>query len=410
MNKKHYIDRKIEKKISQYLKQFPSLILIGPRQSGKSTTLKEKFTPRYKYITLEDPSVRESVIADPKLFLETLPRYVIFDEIQYVPELLTYLKITIDASRNIKGRFILTGSQQFQTMKNVSETLAGRVGLLRLLPLCYEEIKNKYHFFQKDLSKPNSLKIFIYSCLHGSYPEIFTHPKYDSRAWYDGYIQTYLERDIRTIYNVGNLRDFHRFIRLLAARCSQVLNLSSIASDLGVAVNTIKNWISLLESSYIIYLLSPYYRNIGKRITKSPKIFFTDCGLLCHLLNIRRKEDLLNHPLIGAIFENYCIQETIKYFENRGMSPEMYYIRTKTGKEINLILETKEGLLPVEIKFTKTPNRKMVESMEFFYTEIKGLKLLKGFLVSLTDTILPITKNITSCSVHTYFNYLEKLL
>lgn len=406
MNRKFYISRKIEKKIKQYLRQFPAVILTGPRQSGKSTTLKEIFTPKYEYITLEDPSIRESFISEPKLFLEKLPRYIIFDEIQYAPELLTYLKMLIDDSRDVKGRFLLTGSQQFQMMKNISETLAGRVGLLHLLPLSYEEIKDKV----SPKKKVNSLKIFIHSCLRGSYPELYRHPKYDSRAWYDSYIQTYLERDIKSIYNVGNLRDFHRFMRLLASRCSQQLNLSNLANDLGVAVNTVKKWISLLESSYIIYLLSPYYKNIGKRIVKSPKIYFTDCGLVCHLLNIKSRDVLINHPLIGALFENYCIQETIKYFENMGLTAELYYIRTKTGKEIDLILDTKNGFVPIEIKFTKSPARRMVESVEYFHKEIKKLSLAKGFLVSLTDISLPLTKNITACNIHSYLDKLRDLV
>ncbi|MDO9513028.1 MAG: ATP-binding protein [Elusimicrobiota bacterium] len=343
---------------------------------------------------------------DRELFLEKLPHRVIFDEIQYTPELLTYLKMLIDDSRDVKGRFILTGSQQFQMMKNISETLAGRAGLLSLLPLSYEEIKDRV----SSKKKGGSLEIFVHSCLTGSYPELFTHSGYDSRAWYDSYVQTYLERDIKSIYNVGNLRDFHRFMRLLASRCSQQLNLSNLANDLGVAVNTVKKWVSLLEASCIIYLLSPYYKNIGKRITKSPKIYFTDCGLLCHLLNIRRRPDLLNSPLIGPLFENYCIQETIKYFDNMGLTAELYYIRTKTGKEIDLILDTQNGFVPIEIKFTKSPTRKMAESIEYFHKEIKKLSLAKGFLVSLIDTSLPLTENMTACNIHSYLGKLKKLV
>jgi len=401
-----YIHREIEKKIKTFLKQFPVVILTGPRQTGKSTTLKEVFVPRYKYISLEEPTIRENILSDPKLFLDTLPDRVILDEIQYIPELLPYLKMKVDENRTLKGKFILTGSQQFQMMKNVTETLAGRTGLLRLLPFSYVETKE---IFLKKY-KLNPLKIFIHTCLRGSYPEIFIHNKYDARAWYDSYIQTYLERDIRNIYNIGNLRDFHRFLRLLASRCSQILNLSNIASDLGVAVNTVKNWLSILEASYIIYLLPPYYKNIGKRITKSPKIYFTDCGLLCHLLNIKKENELLNHPLLGAIFENYCIQETVKLFENEGLRPEIYYLRTKTGKEIDLILEVTEGVYPIEIKFTKTPTLKTIEPLLYFYREIKKIKLLKGFLFCLVDTKSKVTKDISALNIDSYIEEICKII
>ena len=393
-----YINRIIENKIKRYLKQFPAVILTGPRQSGKSTTLKEIFCPKYKYITLEDPSIRESIMSEPELFLEMQPKYLIFDEIQYFPEILIHLKILIDKSREEKGRFILTGSQQFKMMKNVSETLAGRIGILHLLPLSFEE---------KQI-KSNSLKSFSKNCIKGSYPELFTHPKYNIQAWYDSYIQTYLERDIKSIYNIGNLRNFTRFMILLASRCAQQLNLSQIANDIGTAVNTIKNWVSLLEASYIIYLLPPYYQNIGKQISKSPKIYFTDSGLVCHLLNIRREEDLINHPLIGSFFENYCIQEHLKHFENIGIRPELYYIRTKTGKEIDLLIRKGNRFMPIEIKLTKSPNKRMTEPMEFFYYQVKGIKLEKGIILSLINEKLPLTKNVIAYNFNEYFSYLKK--
>jgi len=395
-----YIKRTIEKKIKAYLKQFPSVILTGPRQSGKSTTLKKILSPKYKYITLENPSLRENISDDPKLFLDEQPDYIIFDEIQYFPELLVHLKMIIDKDRGKRGIFILTGSQQFALMKDVTETLAGRVGILHLLPLSFGEINEKN----------TPLNRFVNACLRSSFPEMVTHKKYDVRAWYEAYVQTYLERDIKSIYNVGNLRDFHRFMRLLAARCSQLLNMRDIAQDLGVAVNTVKKWISLLEASYNLYLLPPYYRNIGKRIVKSPKIYFSDVGLLCHLLGIRRREDLINHPLVGFIFENYCIQETVKCFENKGLRPEIYYVRTKEGKEIDLIIETAGGFIPVEFKFTKSLTKRMTASMEYYYGSIQKLNLEKGFLVSLFDENIPFSKKITACGVNYYLRYLEKNL
>jgi len=242
-NCKFVITRKIEVSIKKYLRQFSAVMISGPRQAGKSTKKKQKFCPKYKYVTLEDPSIREQITADPWLFFDELPKFLIFDEIQYLPEILVYIKMIIDRERNIKGRFILTGSQQFRSMKGISETLAGRIGILHLLPLSFEETTQK-----------DSLKIFTQACLRGSYPEIFLHSDYDSRAWYDSYTQTFLERDIKSIYDIGSLRDFHRFMRLLASRCGQLLNLSSLAADLGVAVNTVKKY--LFWKQAILYTCS----------------------------------------------------------------------------------------------------------------------------------------------------------
>jgi predicted AAA+ superfamily ATPase len=324
---------------------------------------------------------------------------IIFDEIQYLPDILVYLKMIIDESRDINGSFILTGSQQFRMMKDVTETLAGRAGILHLLTLSHDET----------LAKKNPLASFIQTCLRGSYPELCTHPKYSARAWYDSYVQTYLERDIKSIYNVGNLRDFHRFMRLMASRCSQQLNMSNIAKDLGVAVNTIKKWISLLEASYIIYLLPPYYGNIGKRLTKSPKIYFTDCGLVSHLLGLKQQDELLSHPNIGALYENYCIQEIVKHFENKGIRPELYYIRTKTGKEIDLLLEVKDGFIPVEIKFSKTINEKKTNAMNYFANEAANLKLNYGFIISLVNKKTLIEQNISVCNINIFLKHLNTL-
>ncbi len=393
-----YISRTIEHKIIEYLKQFPAVILTGPRQSGKSTMLKQIFSLKYKYITLEDPSIRESILSEPKLFLESQPDKLIFDEIQYCPDVLVYLKMEIDNNRNFRGRYILTGSQQFRMMRNVTETLAGRVGILHLLPFSFKEKKITNH----------SLKIFGENCISGSYPELVTHPKFNIQAWYDSYIQTYLERDVKNIYNIGSLRDFHRFMKLLASRCGQLLNLSHLANDIGIAVNTAKHWISLLEASYIIYLLPPYYKNIGKQISKAPKIYFSDNGLVCHLLNIKKYNDLINHPLLGVFFENYCIQEHLKYFENLGTRPDLFYIRTKTGYEIDLLINTAKGFIPVEIKLSKSPTKKMTDPIEYFINNIKELKLKKGILLSMADEILPLSKNVTAYNINKYFELLNK--
>ena len=269
--KDRYIHRRLEDVLKKLIKSFPAVALTGPRQSGKSTLLKNIFGGTYTIISFDDPITRERAISDPRLFIDGLREKIIFDEIQYVPQLLSYIKILIDHNCSKRGRFIITGSQQFHLIKNLGDTLAGRIALLNLLPFSIEE-KRQIPFLRNKLLDTQAN--FIHSSLRGSFPEIALHPEMESDAWYGSYIQTYLERDLRTIYNIGSLREFQQFLHLLATRCSQILNLSSFANDLGISVNTIKKWLSILEASHIIYILPPYYRNLGKRITKSPKIYF----------------------------------------------------------------------------------------------------------------------------------------
>ncbi|HDK17525.1 MAG TPA: GTP-binding protein, partial [Nitrospirae bacterium] len=268
MKKEIYVHREIEGPLKALIRQFPAVALTGPRQSGKSTLLKKIFGKTHRYISFDEPLTRQRAVSDPELFLDNIEEPVIFDEIQYAPELLSHLKILIDNDRNKRGRFILTGSQQFNLMKNLSDTLAGRIGLLTLLPFSKQE-KNRIPSMKKKLK--NTQKFFTDACLRSSFPEVSVHPGMDFEAWCGSYIQTYLERDIRTTYNIGSLREFQKFMQLLAARCSQFLNLNSLSGELGVAVNTIKKWISVLEAGQLIYLLNPYYRNLGKRIIKRPK-------------------------------------------------------------------------------------------------------------------------------------------
>ncbi len=239
MAKKKYIHRQIEHVLTKLVKQFPAVVVTGPRQSGKSTLLKEMFSSTHTYLSFDDPIIRESAISDPKFFLEGAAEKVIIDEIQYVPQLLSYLKILIDKDRYKRGRFILTGSQQFTMIKNLGDTLAGRVGIIELLPFCVEEKKDARGIKKWFNSQEG---YFVHSCLQGSFPEIVVYKDIDVDFWYSSYLQTYLERDVRTIYNIGNLRDFQRFIQLLATRCTQVLTLNSFSSELGIAVNTIKRW------------------------------------------------------------------------------------------------------------------------------------------------------------------------
>jgi hypothetical protein len=341
------------------------------------------------------------------LFIENSGEKIIFDEIQYVPQLLSYIKIVIDENRHKYGRFIITGSQQFSLIKNLADTLAGRIALFELLPFNIEE-QRKIPSLKNKLV--NTQDYFIHACLRGSFPEITLYSDMDFSAWYGSYLQTYLERDIRTIYNVGMLREFQQFLRLLAGRCAQILNLSSLASDLGVSINTIKKWLSILEASRIVYILPPYYRSLGKRITKNPKIYFLDAGLVSYLTGIKTKEHLFNGPLAGALFENFIIQETVKHFFNRGIRPNLFYIRTHNNIEVDLLIEFNLQLFPFEIKLTKTPNIGMASPIERFRKIFNKLKINAGRLISLSENDISLTENVSAVSIDSYLSCLQGLL
>lgn len=402
-----YIPRQIEDSLREQARQFPAVALTGPRQSGKSTLLKHLFGRTHAVISFDDPVTREMAQADPKLLIESAGANIIFDEIQYVPGILSYLKIIIDQDRHKTGRFLITGSQQFNLIRNLGDTLAGRIALFDLLPFGIEE-KKRIESLKNRLTGTEDY--FVHSSLRGSFPEITTHPDMDPVVWYSGYVQTYLERDIRTVYNVGILREFQQFLRLLAIRCSQILNLSSLASETGVSVNTVKKWISILEASRIIYILPPYYRNMGKRITKSPKVYFLDLGLVCYLAGIKTPDQVISGPLAGALFENFVMQETVKYFINRGMRPNLYYARVHNNIEIDLIIESGLRLFPFEIKLTKTPHTGMAGHIERFKALFDKLKIEPGGVISLSSRDVPLTRSVSVISFDSYFKNLGQIL
>lgn len=390
-----YINRQIESKVRDLLNTFPSLAVTGPRQSGKSTllmhTLKE-----YRYVSFDDPLIREQSISDPHFFLDSIGEKVIIDEIQLSPQILSYIKMRIDRERDKKGVYVFTGSQQFPLIKNLGDSLAGRIALLDLLPFSVNEKKAA-------LPIKDTLDYFVDACLRGSYPEIVADTSIESGNWYSSYIQTYLERDVRNIYNIGNLRDFQRFMQLLAGRCGQILNLSTFAGDIGVSVPTIKSWLSVLEASRIIYLLAPYYNNLGKRIVKAPKVYFLDCGLVCHLVGLRSREHLLNGPMAGALFETFCIQETVKLFFNKGERPRLYYLRTNNNLEIDLLIEgAAQILIPVEIKFSKTPALSMGSNIARFKKTFSMLPVMQGIILCLTSKSTPLSPEITAMGFDDY--------
>lgn len=377
-----YVPRDIEPTLRQMLGQFPAVAVTGPRQSGK-TTLLQHVLPDYVYLTLDDPLVRRQALEDPELLLDEAGERVVIDEIQYAVSLLPYLKMRIDRARERTGRFVVTGSQQFAMMKNLGETLAGRIGLLELLPFGVGETARG---LGRKTGKWEARAAFVHTCLRGSFPEPALRTRVDPDRWYAAYIQTYLERDIRSIYDVGSLREFERFLQLLAARCAQVLNLSVLAAEVGVGVNTIKRWVSILEACRIIYLLPSYHTNLGKRIVKAPKIYFLDCGLVCYLTRLRDAEHLLRGPMAGPLFENFCVQEAVKVFLAEGVQPRLYYLRTKAGLEVDLLVEGADGrVAPFEIKLSRTPRVEMAGALAKFRKEFAAIAPLPGGLVSLSE-------------------------
>lgn len=405
MSKINYIHRDIEPVIKSLARQFPAVVITGPRQAGKSTLLQKLFGKTHTYTALDDPITREEALADPRMFLESLGAKAIIDEIQYAPHLLSYLKIAIDQDRDKRGRFILTGSQQFTMMKEIGETLAGRIGIAELLPFSLSEMKKALG--KEPFQKPEDY--FLKASLTGSFPEIVTRPRFKRDSWYGAYLQTYLERDIRSLYNIGSLREFQAFLKLLATRVGQMLNLNSLSADVGVTVNTLKQWISILEASRMIYLLPPFYNNLGKRIVKSPKVYFMDNGLLCYLLSIQHQDFLLKSPIAGPLFESFVIQEVVKTFLNRGLRPPLYYIRTHNGVEVDLLIEKNHFLYPVEIKISKTPRISDADPMRQIKIIFKNLTWKPGRIVSLSPKNQAMTTAILFQPIDHFVEELTKL-
>lgn len=331
-----YLHRLLEKTLSQVQKTFPAVVLTGPRQSGKSTLLRHFLAARKPTIlSLEEPHTRALIAEDPLSYLKRLPKPVVLDEIQYYPDITIYVKMLVDADRK-PGLWFLTGSQQFALMRHVSESMAGRAAILTLPPLQMRERK-----------KTPSLEGFMAG---PSYPEPLLARKKHTTLWYSSYLQTYLERDVRTQLFVSDLRDFEQLIRLLAARTAQVLDYTSLAGPLGLSVPTVKRWVSTLSAGYIIHLLQPYFENFGKRIIKSPKIYFYDPGLPAYLLRLDQGPPIRHGPMAGALFENSVISEMLKAEWAKGTPPEFYYWHSQGGMEVDLLVPGRGGYDPVEIK------------------------------------------------------------
>ena len=399
MQKEFYLPRSIETRVKKAAQEFPSVALVGPRQSGKTTLLQRLFGESHSIISMEPPDVRAAALNDPRGFLALYPPPVVFDEIQYTPDLLPYIKEEIDKQRNKAGQFILTGSQNLLLMQQVTESLAGRAAVLKLLPLSRWELFESpartlpWEKAPSAALTTQSSKELWEQILRGSYPELARDPARDARLWQASYVQTYLERDVRNLRNIGDLTLFQSFLRALAARSAQILNLSQLARDVGVSVNTAKDWISILEASFQIFILRPYHANIGKRLIKSPKVYFTDTGLLCYLVGLRDVEHAIAGPMGGAIFENFVIAELFKIFLHRGEEPNLYYWRTSDGSEVDLIVDAQGKLIPLEIKQTETSNPKMAKEILSFQQIFKN-KAGKGYVIYSGNMVLPLEKDV----------------
>lgn len=346
-----YHRRSIESLLKKYLKGFCVVGITGPRQSGKSTLLKHFLGETYRYITFDDYRMVEFFYEDPKKFMEIYSDRVIFDEVQKVPEIFNYIKIAVDNDRRNYGKFVITGSSQFAFIRKITESLAGRIGLLTLLPFEYCEL-------------PKELK--GEALYEGAFPELINRSYELKNEWYASYLETYIEKDVRQVYDIGNIRDFRKLIMLLAANIGNILNMSRYANDLGVAVSTIKKWISVLEASYMVFLLPAYLQNNRKSIVKSPKVYFIDNGLVTYLCGITNRELFERGPMAGALFENYIVSEAHKRVVNLPRFNPLFYYKEQRGLEIDLIFDDFGKRKLIEIKNTSTFRSKMIQPIEKF--------------------------------------------
>ncbi|MBN2657226.1 MAG: ATP-binding protein [Calditrichaeota bacterium] len=361
------ISRKLADTLLLRSTQYPVVAIVGPRQSGK-TTLVRQIYPEKKYISLEDFDNREFALDDPRGFLDSVKEGAVLDEIQRAPKLLSFLQTEVDRNPE-PGRFILTGSNQFLLMKGISQSLAGRISINRLLPFSLEELKGSSY-------EPDTLEPFLYK---GAYPRIYDQ-NLDSRDWYSNYLSTYFEKDLKDFIHVSDLSAFRKLLILLASSCGQLLNLSSIGNSIGISHNTVKSWISALEASYLVFLMQPYHKNYKKRIVKSPKIYFYDTGIVSTLLKLSDPQQLENHYIRGALFENWAVTEYIKFQMNRGLDSDCYFWRDHTGNEVDLLFERGGSLFPVEIKSGKTITRDYFKGLNYFASlaDIQNSALVYG--------------------------------
>jgi predicted AAA+ superfamily ATPase len=358
--------RFLTSELEEFAKQYPIVTVMGPRQSGKTTLVRHAF-PDKSYVNLEALDIQELAQADPRAFLARYPQGAILDEIQRVPSLLSYIQVIVDEHPQ-KGMFILTGSHQLELHEAITQSLAGRTALLNLLPLSLAEMTGAHIEYSLDEA-----------LLKGGYPRIF-HDQLDPTKAYRNYFQTYVERDLRQLINVKDLTQFQRFVKLCAGRIGQLLNLESLSNDVGVSSNTLKEWISILEASFILIRISPFHENFGKRVIKSSKLYFTDVGLASYLLGIENVAQMARDPLRGHLVENLVVLELIKSRLNQGLDPHLYFFRDAHGHEVDLIFQSAHELIPIEIKAAETFNSSFLKNLIFFQ-ELAGKRASRGVVI-----------------------------
>lgn len=361
------IKRQIFDQIQQAAKAYPVVTITGPRQSGKTTLCRASF-PNHGYVSLEDPQERDFATRDPRAFLARYPSGAILDEIQRTPDLASYIQGIVDAQQK-PAQFILTGSENFALSETVSQSLAGRTAVFTLLPFSMAELSTTV--------QTQSIDDILY---RGFYPRIFDQAIAPT-SFYGSYVQTYIERDLRNLSNVHDLGVFQTFLKLCAGRTGQLLNLENLGNEAGISHTTAKKWISLLETSYIIYRLRPYYKNFNKRITKTPKLYFGDVGLACYLLGIQSPEHLQSHPLKGSLFETLVVTEMLKSRLNQGLTADMFFFRDSNDNEVDIVLETPPGLSAIEIKSGQTIIPDFWKGLDYFAGVLGKKMSVKNYLV-----------------------------
>jgi predicted AAA+ superfamily ATPase len=395
-----YIQRSLEPVLRRAAAEFPAVVLTGPRQSGKTTLLRHVFDGT-RYVSLDLPDVARAAATDPRGFLAMYSPPVIYDEIQRAPELLPYIKERIDERRHQKGQFMLTGSANLLLSERVTESLAGRAAMLRLLPLSWREARGQPAWplaWETEGTEPApgvAPGILWERLLAGFYPELVADPGRDIALWHGSYVQTYLERDVRTLRQVGDLMQFHAFLASLAARSGQLLNLAALGRDLGLATNTVKAWLSVLEATYQVIVLRPYFANIGKRLVKAPKVYMADTGTLCHLVGLGDPAHAARGPMAGAILETAVVVEIVKRFLHRGTEPRLFFWRTSGGDEVDVVVEREGQLIPIEVKLSATPEPRMAGPITQFARDLAG-SVLPGYCVHPGTVRLPLGRDVTA--------------
>ena len=417
-----YIERALEPTLRRAGEQFPAVVLTGPRQAGKTTLLRRLFGETHEYVSLEAPDTRALALADPRSFLARHAPPVIFDEVQQAPDLLSYLQEAIDERRELRGRYLLSGSQNLLLLERVSESLAGRAAVLHLMPLSRRETTGRPHEPLPWLTgaqagardgrtdgaqvgatdgardgaagRPSFDGLWA-SLVRGSYPELVARPEIDTAGWYNAYVATYLERDVRSVRQVGDLAQFRDFLRAIALRSGQILNLADLGRDLGLTAKTVRVWLSVLEASFLAVLVRPYFANAGKRLTKSPKVYLTDVGLLCHLAGIGEPRHAADGPLAGAIFETAVFGELYKTMLSAGTTPRIHFWRTAKGSEVDLVVEEEYPfLVPIEAKASGTLRPEMGAQIRALQRDLPE-RVRDGYVVYTGDRVAPVGTGVT---------------